>query len=82
LANELAKAHAGSAVAIVSPKAQGGYLVSLRVPRESTVSAEAFARRFPTGGGRKTAAGINHLPGPELDNFARDFTREFTAGAT
>jgi hypothetical protein len=78
LANDLAKAHAGSAVAIVSPKAQGGFLVSLRVPKESTVSAEAFARRFPTGGGRRTAAGINHLPAPELDSFARDFTCEFT----
>lgn len=77
LANDLAKAHAGSAIAIVSPKAQGGYLVSVRVPRESTVSAEAFCRRFPTGGGRKTAAGINHLPAPELETFARDFTQQF-----
>jgi hypothetical protein len=77
LANDLAKAHAGSAIAIVSPKAQGGYLVSVRVPRESSVSAEAFCRRFPTGGGRKTAAGINHLPAPELETFARDFTQQF-----
>jgi len=81
LANDLAKAHAGSAVAIVSPKAQGGFLVSLRVPKESTVSAEAFARRFPTGGGRRTAAGINHLPAPEFEAFASDFTREFAAHA-
>ncbi len=79
LANELAKTHAGSAVAIVSLKAQGGYLVSIRVPRESSVSAEAFCRRFPTGGGRKTAAGINHLPAPELERFASSFTREFTS---
>jgi hypothetical protein len=82
LANDLAKAHSTSAVAIVSPKAQGGYLVSLRVPRDSTVSAESFCRRFPTGGGRKTAAGINHLPGPELESFARDFTAEFQSSAT
>jgi hypothetical protein len=79
LANDLAKAHAGSAVAIVSPKAQGGYLVSVRVPRDSSVSAEAFCRRFPTGGGRKTAAGINHLPAPELETFARDFSQQFAA---
>jgi len=71
LANDLAKAHTGSAVAIVSPKKEGGYLVSLRVPRESKVSAEEFCRRFPTGGGRKTAAGINHLPSAELDGFAQ-----------
>jgi hypothetical protein len=77
LANDLAKAHAGSAVAIVSHKTEGGYLVSLRVPKESSLSAEGFARRFPTGGGRKTAAGINHLPAPELDAFTRDFTAQF-----
>jgi hypothetical protein len=77
LANDLAKAHAQSAVAIVSPKAQGGYLVSLRVPRDSTVSAESFCRRFPTGGGRKTAAGINHLPAQELEAFSRDFADQF-----
>jgi hypothetical protein len=81
LANDLAKAHAASAVAIVSPKAQGGYLVSLRVPRDSAVSAESFCRRFPTGGGRKTAAGINHLPGPELESFARDFAEQFKPGS-
>jgi hypothetical protein len=79
LANDLAKAHAASAVAIVSPKTAGGYLVSVRVPRDSTVSAEAFCRRYPTGGGRRTAAGVNHLPGEELDAFAAAFEAEFRA---
>jgi hypothetical protein len=79
LANDLAKAHKGSAVAIVSPKKEGGYLVSIRVPSESRVSAEEFCRRFPTGGGRKTAAGINHLPSTELDGFARQFENQFGA---
>ena len=80
LANDLAKAHAGSAVAIVSPKTSSGYLVSVRVPREASVSAEAFCRRFPTGGGRRTAAGINHLPSAELDGFAAAFEEQFRAG--
>jgi hypothetical protein len=79
LANDLAKAHKGSAVAIVSPKKDGGYLVSIRVPSESKVSAEEFCRRFPTGGGRRTAAGINHLPGAELDGFALSFENQFRA---
>ena len=77
LANDLAKAHAGSAVAIVSPKSGGGYLVSVRVPRESAISAEAFCRTFPTGGGRRTAAGINHLPGEDLQKFADAFEAQF-----
>jgi hypothetical protein len=79
LANDLAKAHKGHAVAIVSPKKDGGYLVSIRVPSESKVSAEEFCRRFPTGGGRRTAAGINHLPSAELDGFALLFENQFRA---
>jgi hypothetical protein len=80
LANDLAKANAGSAVALVSPKANGGYLVSVRVPRDRAVSAEAFCRKFPTGGGRRTAAGINHLPGAELEAFATAFEAQFRTG--
>jgi hypothetical protein len=82
LANDKAKAHDGSAVAIVSPKTDGGYLVSVRVPRDFSVSAEAFCRRFPTGGGRKTAAGINHLPSEEFETFATAFEQQFRAGIT
>jgi hypothetical protein len=77
LANDLAKAHAGSAVAIVSPKTGGGYLVSLRVPRDCSISAEEFCRQFPSGGGRRAAAGINHLPSEELETFAAAFERQF-----
>ena len=77
LANDLAKANAGSAVAIVSTKTGGGYLVSLRVPKEFSVSAEAFCRGFPTGGGRRTAAGINHLPSEALNTFTEAFEKQF-----
>ncbi len=82
LANDLAKAHAGDAVALLSPsspEAGGGYVVSIRVPRDARVSAEAFCRRFPTGGGRRTAAGINHLPVDALDDFGAAFESEFRA---
>ena len=70
----------GDAVAIVSPKTTGGYLVSVRVPRDSTVSAEAFCRTFPTGGGRRTAAGINDLPSEDLHKFTEAFEAQFGAG--
>jgi len=86
LANDLAKAHAGSAIAIVSPKsgagagAGGGYLVSVRVPRDCPTSAEAFCRQFPTGGGRRSAAGINHLPSADLETFATAFEQQFRVG--
>ena len=72
LANDLARAHAGCAVAIVSPK-QSGNVVSVRVPRDAATSADVFCRRFPTGGGRRTAGGINHLPKGELERFMSAF---------
>jgi hypothetical protein len=80
LANDLAKAHPESAVAILSPKREGGYLVSLRVPRESPTSADGFCRKFPTGGGRRTAAGINHLPSEQVAEFTASFEAQFRAG--
>jgi len=76
-ANEIARAHAASAIAIVSFKSSGDYLVSLRVPSGTSVGADEFCRRFPSGGGRKTAAGINHLPRAELDAFIREFEKTF-----
>jgi hypothetical protein len=78
-ANEVARAHQGSAIAIVSVKASGDYLVSLRVPATSNVAADAFCRKFPTGGGRRTAAGINHLPRAELASFTEQFEQTFRA---
>jgi hypothetical protein len=79
LANDLAKAHDGNALAIFSPKTSGGFLVSIRVPRDCPTSAEAFCRRFPTGGGRRTAAGVNHLPSEDFEAFARAFEEQFRA---
>jgi hypothetical protein len=72
LANDLARTHAGCAVAIVSPKTSGD-VVSIRVPREAATSADVFCRGFPTGGGRRTAGGINHLPRAELERFISAF---------
>jgi hypothetical protein len=81
LANDLAKKFADRAVAIVSPKSDGGYLVSVRVPRDAAVGADTFCRRFPSGGGRKAAAGINHLPAAEFEAFAAAFEEQFGRGA-
>jgi hypothetical protein len=76
-ANEVARAHGESAIAIVSRKAGGDFLVSVRVPSGREVGADVFCRRYPSGGGRKTAAGINHLPAGELERFFDDFEQQF-----
>ena len=77
-ANEVARANAKRAIAIVSVKSSGDYLVSLRVPADAKIGADVFCRRFPSGGGRKTAAGINHLPKSDLDAFADQLEQSFS----
>jgi hypothetical protein len=77
LANELTRARPESAIAILSPKAEGGYTVSVRVPERNGIDAGAFCRAFATGGGRALAAGINHLPDEDVDRFSAQFALSF-----
>src|SRR5712691_8785247 len=77
LTNELVQDRPGAALAILSPKASGGFTVSVRVPAESAVSAAEFCGGFETGGGRKSAGGINYLPEAELDRFTARFEARF-----
>jgi len=69
LGNELANRNPDKACAIVTQQADGGYLVSIRAPLNNRTGADELARQFPTGGGRKAAAGINALPSNQLDEF-------------
>ena len=69
LGNDLANQNPDKACAIVTEKADGNYLVSIRAPLNNRTGADEVARQFPTGGGRKAAAGINALPAEQLDAF-------------
>lgn len=75
LSNELVRKRPQSVLAILSPKASGGFTVSVRVPADSPMSAAEFCGGFPTGGGRKSAGGINYLPEADLERFAMRFAR-------
>lgn len=77
LANELMRARPDMALAVLSPKAAGGFVVSVRVPVGRAASADDFCRTFETGGGRKRAAGINHLPETEVEPFIAKFETAF-----
>jgi hypothetical protein len=79
LSNELALERPQLALAILSPKSSGGFTVSVRVPSTSPVSAAEFCKDFATGGGRRSAGGINHLPDADLDRFAARFEARFRA---
>lgn len=77
LANELRSSANAKAIATLVPNGRGGYTVSVRVPESCETTAEAFCRRFETGGGRRHAAGINHLPASDLTRFRTLFLAQF-----
>ncbi len=76
-ANELMHAKPANAIAILTPNAKGHHTVSVRVPANSPLGADEFCLKFPTGGGRKGAAGINHLPATDVDGFVMSFESHF-----
>jgi hypothetical protein len=77
LAGRLARNAPARAHAVVSPLSQGDWQVSVRSPLERPRGAAAFCRRYPGGGGREAAGGVNRLPAPALAAFTEAFLRYF-----
>ena len=75
-ANRLAQTHAEKAVAILTPQRQGGFTASVRAPKSRPL-ADAVCREFDSGGGRKTAAGINHLAEADVERFTSRLQETF-----
>ncbi|MFC1751036.1 acetyltransferase [Pseudomonadota bacterium] len=71
--NQLATANPERAHALLTQLPQGGYVVSVRAPMNNKEGADELCRSFPTGGGRKAAAGINNLTEDLLDEFIDAF---------
>jgi len=69
--NDLANANPERAHAVLTEKSNGNYLVSVRAPLNNKTGADELCRKFPTGGGRAAAAGINELPGDLLNEFIK-----------
>lgn len=67
--NDLANENPDRAHAVLTNKANGNYLVSVRAPLNNKTGADELCMQFPTGGGRKAAAGINDLPADMLGDF-------------
>jgi hypothetical protein len=67
--NQLANQNPKRAHAILSHNGSGGYTVSVRAPLADKRGADELCSSFPTGGGRKSAAGINHLPSEQVGIF-------------
>ncbi len=73
--NDLANTNPDRAHAVLTEKADGTYLVSVRAPLNNKTGADEICRQFPTGGGRKAAAGINDLPEAMLGDFINTLER-------
>lgn len=76
--NELTNKFPDRAHAVVTHNKQDGYLISVRAPLNNKTGADELCRKFPSGGGRKAAAGINHLAKSELPTFIDAFTEQFS----
>lgn len=75
--NELANQNPDRAHAVLTHNMQGGFLVSVRAPLNSKAGADVLCGQFPGGGGRKAAAGIDHLPMNQLSAFMLAFDRHY-----
>ena len=75
--NYLTQAEPGIAHAVLTHKPDGGYGVSVRAPRVNPTGADDLCYQFATGGGRKSAAGINRLPDSDVARFLVRFDASF-----
>jgi hypothetical protein len=75
--NDLANENPRRGHAVLTAKSNGNYLVSVRAPLENKTGADELCMKFPTGGGRKAAAGINDLPADMLGQFIDEFSNYY-----
>ncbi len=77
MGNDLAKQYPDRAHALLVDMGDGHHRVSVRAPYNRKDGADALCRQFPSGGGRKAAAGINALAQDSLANFIDRFNLQF-----
>ena len=77
-ANMLATENPRGAHAVLTGLPGGGYVVSVRAPLSDRRDAHTLCMKFPTGGGRAAAAGINLLPEADVEKFIAEFQKTYT----
>ncbi|MDX8388165.1 MAG: DHH family phosphoesterase [Ghiorsea sp.] len=75
--NDLVNRFPDKGHAVLTVKENGNYLVSVRAPLNRREGADELVSQFPTGGGRKAAAGINDLPKEQLEDFIKAMDKQF-----
>ena len=76
--NDLANESPDRAHAVLTERADGTYLISVRAPLNNKTGADELCMEFPTGGGRKAAAGVNELPADMLDTFLQRLQEKYS----
>jgi len=76
--NELARQEPDLAHALLMPNRDKTFRVSVRAPLNRRRGADELCRRYPGGGGRAAAAGINRLPADRKEAFLADFIDQFS----
>ena len=71
--NHLANKNPNVAHAVLIKNSARAFMVSVRAPKNRKFGASDLCRQFPSGGGRKAAAGINDLDESLLANFISKF---------
>jgi single-stranded DNA-specific DHH superfamily exonuclease len=77
MGNDLAKQYPERAHALLVDMGDGHHRVSVRAPYNRKDGADQLCRQFPSGGGRKAAAGINALAQDALADFIERFNLQF-----
>lgn len=77
--NEKAREREDLAHALLVDNGDATFTVSVRAPLSNKEKADTLCRRFPTGGGRAGAAGINQLDAEQVDTFILAFKEVFTS---
>lgn len=78
LGNDLANQYPDKAIAVITELDESHLAVSVRAPLNNRTGADELVRQFPTGGGRKAAAGINKLPTELLEQFISAMRLQWT----
>jgi len=76
--NRLTQSNPQRAHAVLVKKSDG-YSVSVRAAVAQPTGADELCITFESGGGRRAAAGINHLPETDLARFITAFERQFSS---
>jgi hypothetical protein len=77
-ANRVAQLRPDRAHAVITPNSAGTCTVSVRAPISRPTGADVLCRKFPGGGGRSAAAGINGLPHAEIPALLQQLASQFS----